>query len=100
MPRDTRRPSNPDQMPTLFSAIMANLGPGRTREARRHNLEVALGFLGFFSIIAVLQVLVAELRGQAAVGYAVLAAVLLGLTYLVYRRWRRAGGWSTQDTRR
>jgi drug/metabolite transporter (DMT)-like permease len=100
MPRDTRRPSDPDRMPTLFSAIMANLGPGRTAEARRHNLEVALGFLGFFSIIAVLQLVAAELRGQAAVGFALLAAVLLGLTYLVYRRWRRAGGWSTQGPRR
>ena len=100
MARDTRRPSEPDRMPTLFSAIVANLGPGRTREARRHNLEVALGFLGFFTIIAVLQLVAAELRGQTAVGYAVLAAVLLGLTYLVYRRWRRAGGWSTPGTPR
>ena len=100
MPRDTRRPSDPDKMPSLFSAIVANLGPGRTQEARRHNLEVALGFLGFFSIIAVLQLVAAELRGQGAVGFALLAAVLLGLTYLVYRRWRRAGGWSTQGTRR
>ena len=99
MPRDTRRKGDPDQLPTLFSSLMANLGPGRTKEARRHNLEVALGFLGFFSIIAVLQLVAAELRGQGAVGFALLAAALLGLTYLVYRRWRRAGGWSTQDTR-
>ena len=100
MPRNTQQKRDPDQMPTLFSAIMANLGPGRSAEARRHNLEVILGLLGFFSLMAFIQLVASELRGDAPAGYAVVTALLLGLTYWTYRRWRKAGGWSSGNPRR
>ena len=99
MAQDTRRRPDPDQMPTLFSALMANLGPGRSAEARRFNLEVALGLVGFFTLMALIQLVVLELRGEAPVGYAVATAMMLGLTYFTFSRWRKAGGWSTTRRR-
>ena len=90
---------DPDEMPTLFSAVMANLGPGRTNEARRFNLEVVLGFLGFFSLMAVIALAAAELRGDDALGYALATAALLALTWLTWRTLKKAGGWSSGSRR-
>ena len=91
---------DPNEAPTLFSALMANLGPGRTREARRHNLEIGLGFLAFFSLMSFVSLVIVEVRGGNAPAQAIITCVFLGLTWLVYRAWRRAGGWSTPGSPR
>jgi hypothetical protein len=79
---------------SLFGAIIAHVDRNkRTPAARRENLEMGLGFLGFLCLFSLASTVAAELRGELALLQAVISAVLVGLTYLVYRNFRRAGGW-------
>ena len=94
-----RPPSDPDEVPTLFAAIVRNLGPGRSRAARQMNLEVVLGILGFFSIMALISLVAAELRGGGAVFESLVTIAFLGLTWMTWRSWRRGGGWSSEMPR-
>jgi hypothetical protein len=59
--------------------------------ARRQRLEVAIGFVGFFTLIAFVSAVAAELRGGSG-GVEVLVLlfflIILGLTI---RSWRRSG---------
>ena len=91
-----RPPTDPDEVPTLFAALARHIGPGRSRAARQMNLEVVLGILGFFSIMAVASLVAAELSGRAAVFESLVAIGFLGLTWMTYRAWRRGGGWSSE----
>jgi threonine/homoserine/homoserine lactone efflux protein len=91
-----RRPTDPDEVPSLFAALVRNLGPGRSRAARQMNLEVILGILGFFSIMALISLVAAELRGGGALFESLVTIGFLGLTWMTYRSWRRGGGWSSE----
>lgn len=68
-------------------------GPGRSvpearARARRlaRNLDLALGILGFFTALAVIQTVVLEVKGQPA-GFS--ALVLLGLLVVLWLVWRQ-----------
>ena len=79
---------------SLFGAIIAHVDrSSRTPAARRENLEMGLGFLAFLCLLSLASTVAAELRGDLPLLQAVISAVLVGMTYLVYRNLRRAGGW-------
>ncbi len=67
-------------------------GGTRSRKVQRENLEIGLGFLGFFTLVSVIVTVVAEFSGKAALAEALVSGIFVTLTYLVYRKWRRAGG--------
>ena len=48
--------------------------------ARAQRLEMVIGILGFFTLMALIQTIALELRGDDAVGAAILLAVLVLLT--------------------
>lgn len=52
-------------------------------------LEALLGFLGFFSFLAVIQAVINVLRPEPAVWPALLALVLVIATVSVWRAWRK-----------
>jgi hypothetical protein len=84
-------PSNSGPKGSLFSVIYDHASGGRSRQARRENLEIGLGFLGSWTLVALIATVAAELRGRDALSEALVSALLVGLTYLVYRKWRQAG---------
>jgi len=57
--------------------------------ARRQRLEVAMGFVGFFTVIAFVSAAVAELRGQGALLEVLVLVLFLAILGLTYRSWRR-----------
>lgn len=59
--------------------------------ARAQRLDVLLGILGFFTVMAFLQAVVLELRGEPATFAALLLLVLVVLDVLTYRARRRTG---------
>lgn len=65
-------------------------GTGGAR-AKAQRLDVLLGILGFFTAMAVVQTVVLELRGESALGAALLLFVLVALTYVVWRARRNTG---------
>ncbi|WP_270889149.1 hypothetical protein [Pedococcus sp. 5OH_020] len=56
--------------------------------AKAQRLELLLGLLGFFAFMAMLQLVILEVRGEPAVGPALLLAALLALCWLVWRSRR------------
>ncbi|HET7659708.1 MAG TPA: hypothetical protein VFK66_04900 [Oryzihumus sp.] len=64
-------------------------GTGSHPRARAERLELLMGFLGFFTVMAFIQTLVLELRGQNAVGAALLLAGLVAALYLAWRARRK-----------
>ena len=94
MSRDSR------QKGSLFSVMYDHASSGRTRQMRRDNLEIGLGFLGFWTLASLIATIAAELRGRDALAEALVSAILVGLTYLVYRKWRSAGEVSSDISRR
>lgn len=85
-------PRDRDNEGSLFSAMYHHAGGSRSKRVQRENLEIGLGFLGFFTLVSLTVTIVAELSGKAALSEAVVSAVFVTLTYLVYRKWRKAGG--------
>ena len=59
------------------------------RQARAQRLDMLLGILGFFAFMAVVQTVLLEVRGEPAVGSALLLAVLLAALWFVWRLRRR-----------
>ncbi len=59
--------------------------------ARAQRLDVLLGILGFFAAMALVQAVVLELRGDPAVGAALLLLALVVLLAVTYRARRRTG---------
>ena len=72
----------------LFSPPGATQDPRRRAQIRGQRLDVLLGILGTFTVLATVQLVVLELRGQPAVGPALLLAVLVGATWLTWRARR------------
>ena len=66
-------------------------GTGGPR-ARAQRLDMLLGILGFFTAMAAIQTIVLELRGDSAVGSALLLLVLVVGTWLTWRARRNTGG--------
>ena len=66
-------------------------GTGGSR-ARAQRLDMLLGILGFFTAMAAIQTVVLELRGDSAVGAALLLLVLVLVTYAVWRARRSTAG--------
>ncbi|HEX8973167.1 hypothetical protein [Oryzihumus sp.] len=64
-------------------------GTGSHPRARAERLELLMGFLGFFTVMAFIQTLVLELRGKNAVGAALLLAGLVAALYLAWRARRK-----------
>ena len=64
-------------------------GTGSHPRARAERLELLMGLLGFFTIMAFIQTVVLELRGQNAVGAALLLAGLVAALYLAWRARRK-----------
>ncbi|HET9726807.1 MAG TPA: hypothetical protein VFP28_07815 [Gemmatimonadales bacterium] len=64
-------------------------GTGSHPRARAERLELLMGFLGFFTVMAFIQTVVLELRGQNAVGAALLLAGLVAALYLAWRARRK-----------
>ncbi|MGZ4599824.1 MAG: hypothetical protein ACXVYY_04090 [Oryzihumus sp.] len=64
-------------------------GTGSHPRARAERLELLIGLLGFFTLMAFIQTLVLELRGQNAVGAALLLAGLVAALYLAWRARRK-----------
>jgi len=64
-------------------------GTGSHPRARAERLELLMGFLGFFTVMAFIQTVVLELRGQNAVGAALLLAGLVAALSLAWRARRK-----------
>ncbi|WP_425278959.1 hypothetical protein, partial [Corynebacterium bovis] len=64
-------------------------GNGNDRQRQRLVAEAVLGFLGFFTVLALVQAVWNLFRDEPAVGPSVLLLVLLVLTWLAWRWWRR-----------
>jgi succinate-acetate transporter protein len=59
--------------------------------ARAQRLDVLLGILGFFTLMAFIQTVVLEIRGQSAGFSALVLLVLVVAVGLAYRARRRTG---------
>ena len=64
-------------------------GTARNPRARAQRLDMLIGLLGFFTLMAFIQTVVLEVRGQAAGRSALLLAVLVGLLLLAARARRK-----------
>jgi hypothetical protein len=64
-------------------------GTGGNR-AKVQRLDMLLGMLGFFALMATIQLVVLEVRGEPAVGSALFLAALLLLMWLAWRARRKA----------
>lgn len=84
---------------TLFAAMAEGL-TSPAAAARLQRLEIALGVLGFFTFVGVLTAGAAQLRGQPAVFEAIVAGVLVAMTWTVHRRWRQLGASVEADVAR
>jgi uncharacterized membrane protein YedE/YeeE len=59
--------------------------------ARRQRLEVAIGFVGFFTVIAFANAVAAELRGGSGLVEVLILLFFLIILGLTIRSWRRSG---------
>ena len=65
--------------------------PGtRGPSARRQRMEMVLGILGFFTVVALVVTVVAEVRGEPALVEVIVLVIFLSLTYYAYRVWQRS----------
>ena len=53
-------------------------------------MEMVLGILGFFTVIALIVTVVAEIRGEPALVEVIVLVIFLSLTYYAYRVWQRS----------
>jgi apolipoprotein N-acyltransferase len=63
-------------------------GAARAAERRRENLDIVLGILGFFTAVMFVATAVAEVRGEPALGRALLLAVMVALVLVAVRARR------------
>ena len=80
---------------SLFAAISEGL-VSQEQSARLQRLEIGLGFLGFWTLLMLGMTVAATLRGGGVVE-ALLSALLVTMTWLVYRRWREVGQRAAED---
>ena len=80
---------------SLFAAISEGL-VSQEQSARLQRLEIALGFLGFWTFVLLLVTVGATVRGGGVVE-ALFSAMFVAMTWLVYRRWREVGSRAAED---
>ena len=78
------RPSTPNEG-SLFSAIMRTVSSDEP-DARLQKIDVALGFIGFFALFSVIRTAASTLQGAPSAPEALIAALFVGLGYLLLRR--------------
>lgn len=61
-------------------------GTGGHPRATAQRLEVGIGIVGVFTLMALIQTVVLELRGDDAVGSALVLAALLALLWFLVRK--------------
>jgi len=86
--------TRPDQE-SLFAAISEGL-VSQEQSSRLQRLEIGLGFLGFWTFVLLVATVAATLRGGGVVE-ALLSALFVAMTWLVYRRWRELGRRAAED---
>ncbi|MFB9239275.1 hypothetical protein ACFFWC_27710 [Plantactinospora siamensis] len=64
-------------------------GTGTHPRGRAQRLDMLIGIIGFFTVMAFIQTVVLELRGDAAGRSALILAVLVALLLLVVRARRK-----------
>jgi len=79
-----RRPPPPSEG-SLFSAIMRTV-TSEEPDARIQKIDVALGFIGFFALFAVIRTAASSLQGAPSAPEALIAALFVGLGYILLRR--------------
>jgi hypothetical protein len=79
-----RRPPPPSQG-SLFAAIVRTVG-SHDPAARLQKIDVALGFIGFFVLFSVIKTAASTLRGVPSAPEALVAAMFVGLGYMLWRR--------------
>lgn len=90
--------ARPENQESLFAAISEGLA-SQEQSSRLQRLEIGLGFLGFWSFVLLLATVTATLRGGGVVE-ALLSALVVTMTWMVYRRWREAGSRIAADVAR
>ena len=75
----------PPTQGSLFSAIVTTVS-SNDPAAGLVKIDVALGFLGFFALFSVLRTAVSTLQGAPSAPEALVAALFVGLGYLLLRR--------------
>ena len=78
-----RRP--PPSQGSLFSAIVTTVGSSEPT-ARLQKIEVSLGFLGFFGLLSVVRTASSTLQGAPSAPEALIAALFVGMGYVLWRR--------------
>ena len=84
---------------SLFAAISEGM-ISQEQSARLQRLEIGLGFLGFYTLVSLGYTVAATLGGEAAVVEALTSGVCVWLTWIVFRRWQRAGRDAAADAAR
>ena len=80
---------------SLFAAISEGL-VSKELSSRLQRLEIGLGFLGFWTFVLLLITVAATVQGGGVVE-ALLSALSVTMTWLVYRRWREVGKRAAED---
>jgi hypothetical protein len=70
---------------SLFSAIVTTIGSNEP-SARLQKIDVALGFVGFFVLFSVVRTAASTLQGAPSAPEALVAAVFVGIGYMLWRR--------------
>lgn len=79
-----RRPPPPTKG-SLFSAIVSTVS-SEEPVARIQKIDVALGFIGFFALFAVIRTAASTLQGVPSAPESLVAAVFVGMGYMLWRR--------------
>jgi Mn2+/Fe2+ NRAMP family transporter len=79
-----RRPPPPSQG-SLFAAIVRTVS-SHEPNARLQKIDVALGFIAFFVLFAVVKTAASTLQGTPSAVEALVAALFVGLGYTLLRR--------------
>lgn len=69
----------------MFSAIVRTVS-SEEPAARIQKIDVALGFIGFFALFAVIRTAASSLQGVPSAPEALVAATFVGLGYMLWRR--------------
>ena len=79
-----RRPPPPSRG-SLFAAIVRTVNSNEP-VARLQKFDVALGFIGFFGFFSVIRTAASTFQGVPSAPEALVAAIFVGLGYMVWRR--------------
>jgi hypothetical protein len=91
------RPTQPQG--SLFAAIMGTIA-SREPADRQKVVELLLGFVAFFALVTLVRTAAATVHGAPSAPDALVAAMFVGLGYLLLRRWRALDRRMTDDAAR